>query len=188
VFDNGKYRHRVAARECLVRIHESRCGYNSRVGMGMQSVSRAAFYTPDADMPRAKYYLAMLKNNMRVMEGFKNITGTALTPASINPTCSGYSSASANMWDWGRCSFGQNLAPSVVQGFSTGGEVTVNGSGNILSMTTANPMVVTVDTDPSPSTFDANIKWALAPRLSAAAGGGTSMAGPMSLSGSTRIQ
>lgn len=78
-------------------------GINRTPAWALQVIGRAAFISPDST-PEASYYLSMMKSALEVQEGAMNITGTALTPTSTNPTCTGFDYGAANRWDWGRCS------------------------------------------------------------------------------------
>jgi hypothetical protein len=90
---------------------------------GMQTVARAAFISPDGSVEQG-YYAAKINSNLEVQEGFMQIKGTALTPAATNDTCSSYNPTTANRWDWGRCTVGQNL-PNRLYALS-GGECSVD--------------------------------------------------------------
>jgi hypothetical protein len=71
----------------------------------LQSAAHAAYIAPDGSA-EASYYLSMVNSNLEVQEGAMGLTGTNLTPSSLN--CSGsscsYNSITANRWDWGRAS------------------------------------------------------------------------------------
>jgi hypothetical protein len=86
---------------------------------GMQTVGRAAFLAPDGTA-ESSYFTSMVNSNLEVLEGFMQISGTTLTPASTNASCSGYDANTANRWDWGRCTVGQNLSQALHT--LTGGE------------------------------------------------------------------
>jgi hypothetical protein len=95
-----------------------------RFAWGIQTVGRAAFIAPD-NTPESSFFTAMLNSNLEVLEGFMQITGTPLTPANTNSSCGSYVAGTANRWDWGRCSVGQNLKPSLHT--LTGGECPAGG-------------------------------------------------------------
>lgn len=69
----------------------------------LATTGHAAFIAPDGSA-EASYYSSMVNSNVEVLEGVMGITGTTLTPASLN--CSGascaYNALAANRWDWGR--------------------------------------------------------------------------------------
>jgi hypothetical protein len=157
-----------AGATCLVDYHNSGTGnHQSTVWFGfanmdglnvvrafawsMQAVDRAAFVTPDSDTAYQNYFLAMLKSNYEILEGFFNITGTALTPTSPPPntSCAGYNAAAATRWDWGHCTLGLNTNPGVSAGFTPGTGAGVPQPRVVTAMNTANPIVVTTDSDPT---------------------------------------
>jgi hypothetical protein len=71
---------------------------------------RAATIATDSSVEQS-YYLAKTNSNLEVEAGFMNKTGVSgITPTSPNSSCTAYSAATANRWDWGRCTVGQNTA------------------------------------------------------------------------------
>jgi hypothetical protein len=76
----------------------------------LQTQARAATIAPDSTI-EVSYFTSLMNSNLEIQEGMLGITGTPLTPTSTNPTCSPYTLASANRWDWGRCTaFSQLVA------------------------------------------------------------------------------
>lgn len=75
----------------------------------VQQLGRAALVSPDGSIEQT-HFTARVRSNLAVMEGMLNVTGTTLTPSSRHPDCSSYNPVTANRWDWGRCTYGQNLA------------------------------------------------------------------------------
>ncbi|HKW98490.1 MAG TPA: hypothetical protein VJN43_12210 [Bryobacteraceae bacterium] len=68
----------------------------------LQTTAHAAFIAPD-NTPEQSYYISIVNSNLEVQEGFRGLTGTPLTPASTNATCSNYNYQTATRWDWGAC-------------------------------------------------------------------------------------
>ena len=77
----------------------------------------AATVSPDGTAEQS-YYNAVIRSNAAIMEGFYGITGTNLTPDTINSSCTGYAPrgttpSSATRWDLGHCGQGFGIFPTL---------------------------------------------------------------------------
>ena len=68
----------------------------------LDAILKARTVSSDGSLEQT-YFDSILASNAEVFEGIMSLTGTPLTPALTNPTCTSYSINSSNRWDWGAC-------------------------------------------------------------------------------------
>ena len=81
----------------------------------LDAILKARTVSPDGSLEQ-KYFDSILASNAEVWEGMMNLTGSSLTPDSLNPTCSSYNYNAVNRWDWGRCTNYSRCGASEPQG------------------------------------------------------------------------